>query len=421
MKTNIKILLSVILVCALKQVSAANAIEAISKQLLTAGDKAVQRTMREVVEEATSLQQSANDEVVNLGHNKAERLQHQRRETCYHEMMAQKNTIKASLALAQDTYVQAERLRRKTVAAIEKMIERADKEALKIRTDKRRKIMAAFLAESQHNERIAWKTGLQNEYFEQLQALEEIVRQGEAEEEYQDFAENFAVQRKWFEAKLEEIKSPADRGYFLLFNKVQALRNIMISFERVAQMLDERIKHANIDVQDIDKARVLALYDIQALVSDKKKPTDVVDEGYLSKRECLLVVDGLFNKLAARHRIDSLMAQKNTMKYELITQQKRQLLLDELAAREQQELSSVVDNARNSAVVPVAVADASSVPQDTVVAAVEKVNRENADLQITVLEKQNTIARLGAVPADVAEQQARAALENELQQRMARG
>lgn len=154
MKTNIKLLLSVVLLGALSLVSAADGVETVSQQLLMAGDKAVQQAMRNVAKEAATLRQSTDGEVAKLGQRKTKQLK-QQREVLYCEMIAQKNSLKASLALAQDTYVQTERLRRKTVVAIEKMIEQADKEALKIKTAQRRKIMAAFLAESQRNERMA--------------------------------------------------------------------------------------------------------------------------------------------------------------------------------------------------------------------------------------------------------------------------
>jgi hypothetical protein len=479
MKTNIKLLLSVVLLGALSLVSAADGVETVSQQLLTAGDKAVQQAMRNVAKEAATLRQSTDGEVAKLGQRKTKQLK-QQREVLYCEMIAQKNSLKASLALAQDTYVQTERLRRKTVVAIEKMIEQADKEALKIKTAQRRKIMAAFLAESQCNERMAWKTGLHNEYLEQLQSLEEVVRQGEPNEEYQSFAASFENQRQWFEDQLEQINSSSDKGYFLLFSKVQVLKNIMTSFERVAQMLDERIEQASMVVQDIDKARVLALYDIQALVADKKQPAGVMNEGCLSKRECGLVVEGIFNKLAARDRIDSLMAQANTMQHELLAQQNRQALLNELAEREQQELAAGMERMRNNAsaadaatdpdafsaampdfapedstdLMPASESDIVSppaaIPQEIVVAAVEKVNKENAQLEVTAREEHHAIARQRVSPvanslavtstppqslaikpvlpqpgvpslADSAEKQARGILESELKQKVARG
>ncbi|MBM3893503.1 hypothetical protein FJ365_03850 [Candidatus Dependentiae bacterium] len=480
MKTNIKLLLNVVLLGVVIEGSATNSVEKTSRQLFTAGDQDAQQAMRKVVYEAATLHQSTDGEVTELVNRKVKQLKLQQREKGYDEILAQKNNLKASLALAQDTYIKTERLRRKTVVAIEKMIERADKEALKIKAAKRRKIMGAFLAASQRSERLAWKIGLQHEYLEHLQALEDIVQQGESAEEYQDLAGKFEGQRHWFDTALKEIHSPSDKGYFLLFSKVQVLKNIMISFDRVAHLLDNRIKLANIVVQDIDKARVLALYDIQALVADKKHASGIAHEGYLTKRECGLVVEGIFNKLAARHRIDSLMAQLNTMQHELLAQQNRHLLLNELAERERQELSTVIGRLRTNNTPDSApeagasvvrrepevlsentmdeqegeaegatseeageevsteepadaapmlkpeVTPPAGIPKETVVAALEKANKENAQLEVIVREKQqapmpSTLPSGSTRSAvETAEKQARLQLENELQQKTVR-
>ncbi len=481
MKTNIKLLLNVVLLGVLGQICATDSAEKAGRKLFTAGDKDVQQAMRKAADEAAALEEVTDGEIAQLGKRKIKQLKKQQHEKRYQEVITQENSLKESLALARDTYIQAERLRRKTVIAIEKMIERADKEALKIKVAKRRKIMRSFLAASHRTERLAWKMGLQDEYLEHLQFLEDIVRQGESEKEYQELAEKFQRQREWFDAQLKKMQSPSDKGYFLLFSKVQVLKNIMASFEHVARMLDNRIKQAGIVVQDIDKARVLALYDIQALVTDKKDASGIAHQGYLNKRERGLVVQGIFNKLAARHRIDSLTVKINTMQHELLAQQNRHLLLDELAERERKELSSVMDRLRSkdadhkaseggvvvvtpelemlpeytidgqegevevspseepkveaaveeAAVVasvaePAVSSSSTNIPKETVVAALEKVNKESAQLEVIVREKEQApimpVSPSGDVRVAVekAEKQARLELEIELQQKMVR-
>lgn len=461
MKTNIKLLLKVVLACVPQLLVAAGAVSEVSQQLLRAGAKAVQSTMDKARVEAGALQRSIDEEMLALDH-KREALKQEEHAAIKHRKIALRHDgIKTSLALAQDTYIQAEKLRRNTVIAIEKIIQQAEQEALKIKAEQRRKIMARFLVASKNNEKKAWKLGLRAEFLEHMRALEDIVQQGESEQEYQDFAASFAKQRAWFTGALEAIKSPSDQAYFALFHKVEVLKNMIISFNEVAAMLDQRISEANMVVVDIDKARVLALYDIQVLVADKKQPGGIADEAYLSKRECGLVVDGIFNKLAARHRIDTLMAQKATMQAELLSQQNRVQLLDELANREQQEFALAAARVRNERLQEAQqkALESNARLHNTVLVAIETANKENAELQLKMLEDKSANARLNdssrinkltatstvpqpvpaqlqtaqvassgkgevvVVPlsAEMAERQTRVVLEGELQQRMTHG
>ncbi len=438
MKTNLILLLKVVFACVLKQLSAMDSISHVSEQLLHAGDADVKVVELEAAKKVLATQRNFENRTASIG-GKAQSVGQ------YKAADLQHNVARVAFAVARDTYARAERLSRQTVESIEAIIRQAEKEAFELKAEKRRRIMMAFLSASKNNEKKAWKYGLRDEYLQHLQALEAIVQQGEDSEVFQDLVKNFQAQRNWFIEALEKIHSPTDKSYFLLFQKAQALRNVLISFDRVANMLDQRVNEAGFMVQDIDKARVMALYDIQALVTDKAQPDGIAEAAFLSTRECGIVVDGLFSKLAARKQVDDLITQKNELAQELLARDEQLRLSYALAQQEKQALSATVVEVQTQ----LKESSSEQLPRASVVPLIESLNKENAHLQIIILDQKHTIEQGGAsalatplsvtntplkplavrpVPVaeqkstlTVQEQQTKAALENELKQKMMRG
>lgn len=440
MRTNLYVLLAIVFVCWLQQLSAMASVGQVSEQLLHAGDPEIKAVVREAKKKVAAVRDTMEWRAAAFGDGRHLRIGSGAPEN-YTGIDVRHNTAKAAFAVARDTYARTERLSRKAVEAIEGIIRQAEKEAFELKAEKRRRIMLAFLSASKNSEKQAWKYGLRDEYLQHLQALEAIVKHGEEADTYQDLVKNFETQRGWFVAALEKIQSPTDKHYFLLFQKAQALRNVLISFDRVANMLDQRVNEAGFTVQDIDKARVLALYDIQALVTDKVQPDGIAEAAFLSTRECGIVVEGLFNKLAARKQIDDLMAQKKGLAQELLARDEQLRLSCESAQQEKQASSTAMQEGQKNG-------SSESLDRSTIVPLVETLNKENASLQLIVLDQQRTIAQSNASaplavtntlpqPLSVApvstleqkppstvqehEQQARVALENELKQKMMRG
>ncbi len=447
MKTNLKIVLKVVFVCALKQLAATDSLDKVSKQLLQAGSIEANHALHEMREEATMLQQQAAEDIARLVDVPQKKQCNSKRTPTQHRAVREQDgDAKRALAAAEDIIHQRERLKKRTVQAISNIILRAEKEALGVRAEKRQAIMTEFFAASNNRKKMYWKYGLRDEYLNNLKELEAIVRQGESATEYQGLMASFSRQRTWFLATLEMIRKTTDKNYFLVFQKAQVLKHIITSFNSVAHMLTERLNQAGLAVDDMDKARLLALYDIQALISDKNQSDSIAQASSLSIRECGLVVDGLVNKIAAKKRIDDLMIEKKTMAQEVVVRNDMAQLSRDLAQREQAELSVAIGQARQEAAqAAVSVAsDTALIPQNAVVAAVEKANKENAQLQVIVLGQEATIMRMKAnslattktaqqplfVPAhpvsdvktvEERERQARVVLESELQQKIIHG
>lgn len=413
MKTNLKLLIKILLACALQQLTAATAVREVSIALLDAGRAEAQIIEQKTQEDVLAAQEQMTQKTVRAEQGQSGKFINMAETVSTGDV--QHTIAKAAFGVARDTYAYAERLRRRTMEAIDGLIKRAEKEAFEIKAQKRRQIMDAFLIASKNNEKKAWKHGLRDEYLRHLQTLENIVKQGEAAADLDAMLEHFKTQRAWFVESLDVISSPTDRKYFPLFQKAQALRNILISFDRVTNMLDERVHQAGLTIQDIDKARVLALYDIQALVTDKVQPDGIAEAAFLSTRECALVVDGLFTKLAARKRIDDLTNQVAARDEQLQAAEQEQQVLKEQVKQAEGQVAQAVE--QKTALIPL----------------IEGLNKENANLQLIVLDQKELATykkqvqgpmvpeqkEAGAVQAQ--EQVTRTILEKELTEKKARG
>ena len=79
------------------------------------------------------------------------------------------------------------------------------------------------------------------------------------------------------------------------------------------------------------KPRLLALYEVQALVMQKKEGDDLIASIFLTERECELIAENLCNKLFAREQKEAAAAVQKDM-----AEKKAQLAAVQILAEKQQ-------------------------------------------------------------------------------------
>jgi hypothetical protein len=301
-----------------------------------------------------------------------------------------------ALDFARNAYEQVEQLKQSTANAVDIIIQQAEEEALRIKAQKRKKMMHAFLEESALREKNAWKRGLEEEFLANLAIIEAVVKEGEAAEEVPQFVETFKKQRAWFKQTLAGIKRPSDPRYFPLYQKLQAIKNIVQGYQRVSLLLVSKIQQHRIAAPDMKKPRLLALYEVQALVMQKKEGDDLIASIFLTERECELIAENLCNKLFAREQKEAAAAVQKDMaekKAQLaavqILAEKQQAALKQTVVAVQQEadkqLSSVADKVAKQ------VEEAAFQKLTPIL---EGLNKQKASLELIVREQKETISRI---------------------------
>ncbi|NDD55458.1 hypothetical protein EBZ39_16610 [bacterium] len=237
--------------------------------------------------------------------------------------------------------------------AMDDIIDQAQQEALAVQAESRRQILEDFLEASEQREKEAWKEGLRAEFVEALKQVKDIVRQGEDAAHAPVILEHIKKQRAWFLSTLDRIQTSSDQRYFVLFQRLQALKNMVQSTRDVGRRLIKKAAERSIDLSDMHKIRLMALYDVQSVVSHKKRVDGVAVATFLTGRECDIIAESLSSKLLALQR--------------------------GLEAKKAKQLEEQrVEQAAFAKLVPV----------------LEGMNKENAQLQMIILDQNQTLERL---------------------------
>lgn len=298
-----------------------------------------------------------------------------------------------ALDFARNAYEHVERLKQRTAEAVDVLIQQAEREAFKIKAERRKKIMREFLHESALREKDAWKNGLREEFLANLVVLEGIVKDGEATEEIPHFIETFRKQRSWFLATLDKVKRPSDQQYFLLYQKSRVLNNIVQAYKKVSVQLINLINQHGIKTTDMAKPKLLVLYDVQAMIMRKKESADHASATFLTERECGILAESLCNKLFAKE-------QKETLIVAVAAKDALLEASDDLARREQAGLREAVIKAQHLSMQQVSnMTDeiAKKAEEGTlhkITPILESLNKDKAALEFVVLEQKDTIDRI---------------------------
>jgi len=354
-------------------------------QVLKEGRREARRVRRQLVEEEHEAKEAVK----------------QRQEQLTQEALAEAQKIldeaqEEGLGVVQASYAQIERLKRHAMEAMDDIIDQAQQEALAVQAESRRQILEDFLEASEQREKEAWKEGLRAEFVEALKQVKDIVRQGEDAAHAPVILEHIKKQRAWFLSTLDRIQTSSDQRYFVLFQRLQALKNMVQSTRDVGRRLIKKAAERSIDLSDMHKIRLMALYDVQSVVSHKKRVDGVAVATFLTGRECDIIAESLSSKLLALQR--GLEAKKAND--QLRTHQEMLQNSLNVAKREQEQIKQSMERMRTEALAQgKAMADevAKRVEQAAfakLVPVLEGMNKENAQLQMIILDQNQTLERL---------------------------
>jgi hypothetical protein len=305
-----------------------------------------------------------------------------------------------ALDFSRNAYEHVERLKQRTAEAVDTLIQQAEEDALKIKAAQRKKIMQEFLDDSALRQKKAWKEGLREEFFANMDTIERIVKEGETAEEVPHFLETFKKQRAWFATTLDGIKRSSDQRYFLLYQKAHALKNIVQAYHKVSEFLIAKIKLHGINAPDMAKPRLLALYDVQARVMKNKSMVEAGGQPgptFLTETDCQIIADILCNKLFAKEQKEA----AAVVKKDLALRNAQLEITRDLAKKEELELKQAVKNVQQESSKQVSsmadqiakkVEDATLRKMNPIV---EGLNKDKAELEIVVREQKSTIERIG--------------------------
>jgi len=195
-------------------------------------------------------------------------------------------------------------LRRTAAERILDIATRAEEEALKAKQQARREFLEKKLAGSQSGEDEAWKDQLKAEFASTIDYLKQIIQQGETPTEADDFIKRFDAQATWFDNMLAATQAMTDPGYYQLYQKKEALGNIVDAQKKAEAVLNERYKKSP-DDQDYKKMRLVTLYEINDLAQHKSGDgVTAVASTNLSQED----IDSVINKVVnpAKHTLSAM-------------------------------------------------------------------------------------------------------------------
>lgn len=144
------------------------------------------------------------------------------------------------------------------------------------------------------------RNNLSRQFYDDMLFMKNIITGAENPNEIKDFEKRFMTQNKWFERTLKKASSVNDGHYLQLKEKQEKVHAVVEALKQADTMLF-KMAH-DLSSGQLDKARLMVLYDLNDSLKNKEENADDDEEVSLSKNDIEGVVKKVFAELSTKYK-----------------------------------------------------------------------------------------------------------------------
>jgi len=143
---------------------------------------------------------------------------------------------------------------------------------------------------------------LSRQFYEDMLFMKNIIIGGELPNEIKDFEKRFTMQNKWFDKTLKKAVSVNDGYYLQLQEKQKKVHDVVIAQRQADKMLFKMANGLAFSSGQLNKARLMALYDLNDSLRNKEEDADDDEEVSLSRNDIEVVIKKVFADISTKYK-----------------------------------------------------------------------------------------------------------------------